>query len=60
MEALKAMVRAPKVSMATAVREQHGHKESMHMWVHGPRTLGKEWERKGLGWGRAMGREMGI
>lgn len=29
-EALKSVVGAPNVSMAPAVREQHGHDESMH------------------------------
>lgn len=29
-EALRAVVGAPNVSTATAVREQHGHDESMH------------------------------
>lgn len=42
-EALKAVVGSPHVSTASAVREHHGHDESMHRYqklLLGPRVLG--------------------
>lgn len=39
-EALRAVVGSPHVSTAAAVREHHGHDESMHRYQKGLRVLG--------------------